>query len=106
MKHLLNASLLRESNKLLIIVTFGVAVMHGFILEIKRENHSKSCGPELSLHGQDHKQVFVRHGSELVRVHSNRLIHVDNVSFEKSSSSDRSNIHQGQRNEYKIGPTI
>ena len=34
----------------------------------KRENHIKSCGPELSLHGQDHKQVFVRHGSELVRV--------------------------------------
>ena len=64
----------------------------------KRENNSTWCGPG-TLTGQDHKQVFVRHGIELVRVHSSRLIHFDNVNFEKSSSSNGNNVHTNNVNE-------
>ena len=44
----------------------------------KQENNSIWRGLETVI-GQDHKQVFVKHGSELVRVHSSRQIYADNV---------------------------
>ena len=44
----------------------------------KQESNRKWGGPGTVI-GQGHKQVFVRHSSELVRVHSSRLIHVDNA---------------------------
>ena len=62
----------------------------------KQEINSKWRGPG-TVTGQGHNQVFVRHGSELVRVHSSR--HVDNVNFEKSSSSNESNNHTDNVNE-------
>ncbi len=42
----------------------------------KRNNNERWHGPGTVI-GQDHKQNLVKHGNDLVRVHSSRLVHVD-----------------------------
>ena len=101
MKHLLNLSLQRESNELLITNTRiynDLSFNTGDRAHHKQENNRKWGGPGTVI-GQGHKQVFVRHSSELVRVHSSRLIHVDNANFEKSLSSNESINHTDNVNE-------
>eukprot|EP00794_Sanderia_malayensis_P012459 gene12459-13747_t len=42
----------------------------------KRNNNERWHGPGTVI-GQDHKQILVKHGNDLVRVHSSRVVHVD-----------------------------
>ena len=53
----------------------------------KRNDSDKWKGPG-SVIGQENKQVLVKHGSEYVRVHISRLIHIDNVDFNPVMSSE------------------
>ena len=42
----------------------------------KRNNNERWHGPSTVI-GQDHRQILVKHGNDLVRVHCSRLLHVD-----------------------------
>ena len=53
----------------------------------KRKNCARWRGPGIVI-GQEHKQILVKHGSELVRVHACSLVHANEVRYDSLSQDE------------------
>ena len=76
----------------------------GECLYYKRNNNERWHGPGTVI-DQDHKQILVKHGNDLVRVHCSRLLHVDTQN--KEHQDDEVNMTpQDRHSELQESPDL
>ena len=59
----------------------------------KRKDSPRWRGPGIVI-GQHSKEVLVKHGHEVVRVHTSRIIHVGNIDYSNKESNNDNSIDE------------